>query len=265
MAEEREGNLISPSEQSKFISCLSGNDAVILLEIIHKSISCKAEKDFIDLFPKIKELFSYDFAVALVGNIESNRFVTVGSADISLPNKFSHEYVSKDYIQTDALVREFARTQTMQPWPDGWEKLGQRKKIISLCVDTNMKKGIIHGSKPNALTKKGSLFCFYGPKMLNDRRTVYFIDLLIPHLHLSLTQIFNKLPSDEKVIILSNRETEVLNWLKQGKSSWDVSVILGISERTVNYHIYNIMQKLDVVNRPQALAVAARLGLIDVE
>ena len=41
--------------------------------------------------------------------------------------------------------------------------------------------------------------------------------------------------------------------------------ILGISERTVKFHIKNIMQKLDVVSRPQAVAVAIEQGLIEIE
>jgi LuxR family quorum sensing-dependent transcriptional regulator len=51
----------------------------------------------------------------------------------------------------------------------------------------------------------------------------------------------------------------------QGKSSWDMSVIMGISERTVNYHIYKVMERLDVINRPQAVAAAVRLGLIGLD
>jgi DNA-binding CsgD family transcriptional regulator len=64
-------------------------------------------------------------------------------------------------------------------------------------------------------------------------------------------------------VTLSSREKEVLDWLKQGKSSWDMSIILCISERTVNYHVYNIMQKLGAINRPQAVAIATHLGLVD--
>jgi LuxR family transcriptional regulator, quorum-sensing system regulator CviR len=101
--------------------------------------------------------------------------------------------------------------------------------------------------------------------MPNDNRTAAIIGLVVPHLHLSLSRVFNKRPSADKAITLSNREKDVLNWLKQGKSSWDISVILGISERTVNYHVYNMMQKLEAVNRPQAVAMAIHLGLIDVD
>lgn len=62
---------------------------------------------------------------------------------------------------------------------------------------------------------------------------------------------------------LSHRELEVLNLLKIGKTSWDVARILGVSERTVNYHIGNIMRKLDAVNRIQAVCEAVNLELIE--
>ncbi len=61
--------------------------------------------------------------------------------------------------------------------------------------------------------------------------------------------------------LLSPREREVLEWLRLGKTSWDISVILRISERTVNYHVQNIIHKLGVVNRMQAVSVAANLDV----
>lgn len=59
--------------------------------------------------------------------------------------------------------------------------------------------------------------------------------------------------------VLSPREFEVLHWLKRGKTSWEIAQILGISERTVNYHINNILRKLDATNRSQAVSEAANL------
>ncbi len=64
---------------------------------------------------------------------------------------------------------------------------------------------------------------------------------------------------------LSPREKEILKWLKVGKSSWDISVILDITERTVNFHIDNVKQKLNAVSRAQAVAIAMGLGLIDID
>lgn len=71
--------------------------------------------------------------------------------------------------------------------------------------------------------------------------------------------------SNSQSAALSLREKEVLNWLKKGKSSWEISAILNIGESTVNFHITNIMQKLNAVSRTQAVAVAIEQGLINSE
>lgn len=65
-----------------------------------------------------------------------------------------------------------------------------------------------------------------------------------------------------KTPVLSNREKEVLKWLKEGKRSWDISRILQISRHTVNFHIKNLFKKLNVVNRTQAVSEAMRQGII---
>jgi PAS domain S-box-containing protein len=61
---------------------------------------------------------------------------------------------------------------------------------------------------------------------------------------------------------LSQREKEILNWVMQGKSSWDISTIINISESTVKFHINNLMKKLGAVNRTHAVAIAMREDLI---
>lgn len=66
-------------------------------------------------------------------------------------------------------------------------------------------------------------------------------------------------------LALSPREKEVLKWLIEGKSSWDISGILHISKNTVNFHIKNLFQKLDVVNRTQAVSEALRRNIIPYE
>ncbi|UCD35159.1 MAG: helix-turn-helix transcriptional regulator [Nitrospiraceae bacterium] len=65
----------------------------------------------------------------------------------------------------------------------------------------------------------------------------------------------------EEAPVLSQREREVLHWLTQGKSSWEIAVILNITERTVNFHVRNIMEKLNAVSRTQAVAIAVETGL----
>lgn len=61
---------------------------------------------------------------------------------------------------------------------------------------------------------------------------------------------------------LSSRETEALTWVARGKSSSDAAVLMGVTERTVNFHVENAMRKLGVGSRVQAALLAARANLI---
>ncbi|WP_296598539.1 helix-turn-helix transcriptional regulator [Phenylobacterium sp.] len=67
-------------------------------------------------------------------------------------------------------------------------------------------------------------------------------------------------PADDEVR-LTERERDTLAWVAEGKSDWEISVILGLSETTVRFHVDNARRKLGAVNRAQAVArlVAARL------
>lgn len=62
---------------------------------------------------------------------------------------------------------------------------------------------------------------------------------------------------------LTPRELETLRWTMEGKTAWEVGAVLGISERTVVFHVNNAMHKLGTVNKQQAVLKALRLGLID--
>ncbi len=61
---------------------------------------------------------------------------------------------------------------------------------------------------------------------------------------------------------LTARELECLQWSAVGKSSWEISSILGISESAVNFHMANIRSKFDVGSRRQAVVQAIHFGLI---
>lgn len=61
---------------------------------------------------------------------------------------------------------------------------------------------------------------------------------------------------------LTAREVECLSWTLEGKTAWELGVILGITERTANFHLGNAIQKLDCDNKHSAVIKAMRMGLI---
>lgn len=68
-----------------------------------------------------------------------------------------------------------------------------------------------------------------------------------------------------KGIRLTPTEVKVLSLVAQGHSSQEVADRMVVSKRTVDFHLANIYQKLQVNNRVQALRAATRLGLIPFE
>jgi Response regulator containing a CheY-like receiver domain and an HTH DNA-binding domain len=55
---------------------------------------------------------------------------------------------------------------------------------------------------------------------------------------------------------LTPRETEVLTWIAQGKTNYEIGVILSAATRTICKHVQRIFFKLSVENRTAAAVVA---------
>ncbi len=68
--------------------------------------------------------------------------------------------------------------------------------------------------------------------------------------------------SHNEPVQLTKREVEILSLIIEGLSSKNIADQLFISKRTVDFHLDNVYQKLQVSNRMQAIHLARRMGLI---
>lgn len=66
----------------------------------------------------------------------------------------------------------------------------------------------------------------------------------------------------QEAMLISARELDCLKWMAAGKTAWEASVILGISERTVRFHLNAAREKLDCLTTTQAVAKAVSQQLI---
>ncbi|MEL6605132.1 MAG: response regulator transcription factor [Cyanobacteria bacterium J06614_10] len=71
-------------------------------------------------------------------------------------------------------------------------------------------------------------------------------------------KLAERLETDE----LTNRELDVLRMMVQGSSTTKLAAALNISEGTVKFHVNNILQKLNVSDRTQAVVTALQRGLV---
>jgi DNA-binding CsgD family transcriptional regulator len=111
-----------------------------------------------------------------------------------------------------------------------------------------------------------SILTLAGRRVEKDQRTAAILSCLSPHFAESLKGLHNSSFIKQRAmkhLKVTKREVEILKWLEQGKSTWDVSIILNRSERVIKYHVTNLMEKLSAQNRTHAVAIAIRQGLID--
>jgi LuxR family transcriptional regulator len=62
--------------------------------------------------------------------------------------------------------------------------------------------------------------------------------------------------------VLTPREKAILRWCSEGKTAEETAMLMGLSERTVNFHIGNSIKKLSVANKTAATVKAVYLQLI---
>jgi DNA-binding response OmpR family regulator len=66
-----------------------------------------------------------------------------------------------------------------------------------------------------------------------------------------------------KLVQLNDREVETLTWVARGKTSAEIAQILGLTKRTVDFHLDNARAKLGAATRTQAVVKAATGRLIE--
>ncbi len=241
-------------------------EAIQLLEIVSKLVLVKDIDSFKDILLSFRNTFIHENSFCSFTNLKelaNSKNPVVEIVDVNYPKGLLDYYFTVAYNKDDPVITEFQNSLTIQRWSTAFKK--HEESFPEWAIDGNLGDGYTHGVKdPDSQTV--STFSFNGIPNNHHQRTEAIITYLVPH----LTEALKKCLGLEAVntihlrSILTNKEIEVLEWLKQGKSSWEISVILLISERTVNFHVNNIVKKLNATNRIHAVAIACNSRLLDI-
>jgi DNA-binding CsgD family transcriptional regulator len=93
-------------------------------------------------------------------------------------------------------------------------------------------------------------------------RMVADLQLFAVHAQDTAMRVLVSAPLQPERPALRPRELEILRWTMDGKTAWEVAVVLALTERTVVMHLQNAMEKLGCTSKHQAVLKALRLGLI---
>lgn len=110
-------------------------------------------------------------------------------------------------------------------------------------------------------TPEGRRYCLVlsGERQAPDQSEI--ADMLLDAMRI-FDKLYEEILTQEMSGRLTQRESEIVKWTSEGKTSAEIAIILGLSEHTVNSHITAAVRKLDAVNRVHMVAIALRNGLV---
>lgn len=103
------------------------------------------------------------------------------------------------------------------------------------------------------------------PREASIRARLGTLSLLAGFIHEAMTRDCRDVMSHRPSTKLTHRERECLTLAARGLTSADIALKLRITERTVNFHIGNILAKLGALNRGEAIARGVALNLVSME
>lgn len=247
---------------------LARGDLYKLLDFIEFCRCAVQQDDVVKALKRLDDIIP--FQAGIVGLLEVSGTAlkrTLRSFSLGHSPQFLENYSRQAFALSDPLVARGLSGSEPFSWQDAIAShtqpatARQVKKLLELSADYGLNRGLAYASRPGLHSNEASYICLeMGDEPLSNvhKEALYYA---LPHLHELLRRVSDTAP--EKITsALTKREREVMQWLKEGKTAWEIGVILSISERTVKFHLANCYTKLNVTNRSQAIGRAMRLSLI---
>jgi DNA-binding CsgD family transcriptional regulator len=185
---------------------------------------------------------------------------------INFPLHWRERYFERKYYEVDPVVR---RTPLLSK-PFVWDHLVKTEQLQAnerLVMEESKEAGLKQGISVPLFGPLGRVSVLSFASRFDDADPVQHmshLNALAWQFHVAFAEIAHPAEQRKEKIELSERERECLRWTAEGKSSWDIGMILNISDNTVNFHIKKAMRKLSTTSRTVAVVKAIRLNLIDI-
>lgn len=220
----------------------------------------------------------YQFYLWSQGALQSflpHDVLVIGHGEYGTP-AFRNEVLARANLLEDrALTREI--DQLVQTMVDAWRHSGcQPRRYTAAEGDAcavgaslarlGLGHALAHGAR-EFLGDKSGFFIFLRMPEPPAHRHAYFAEVLMPYLHTTLHRMLmaeKDAPGKglRSGLRLSQREAEVIAMIRDGKTNQQIATVLALSPLTVKNHVQNILRKLEVANRAQAVAKAVKAKLI---
>lgn len=179
------------------------------------------------------------------------------------PMGWAERYFERNYIFIDPIATKLQSDLTAFTWD-------QARIDPAVATDANRmfgeatEFGLCAGFAIPFVTLEGSIasISLGGQRIDLPPRAKGMLSLISTYTMGRAIQLRNNTKQQTLYRPLTHREIEAMRWAADGKTEWEISVIMSISEHTAAKHLNNARTKLGAVNRVQAIANAIRSGII---
>jgi DNA-binding CsgD family transcriptional regulator len=183
----------------------------------------------------------------------------------NFPSHWCDRYFERRYYEIDPVVR---RTPTFSG-PFLWDQLIERCQLQvreQRVMEESREAGLKHGISVPLFGPVGRISVVSFASRFDDvvpAHRMSHLNALAWQFHVAFADIARPAGQSDAKVDLAAREKDCLRWTAEGKSSWEIGMILKISENTVNFHLKSAMRKFGTTSRTVAVVQAIRLNLIE--
>jgi LuxR family quorum sensing-dependent transcriptional regulator len=181
------------------------------------------------------------------------------------PEKWITHYLKSDFIHVDPVIRKVRRS-TM---PFLWSEAQYLPDDVAAArvMDEATEFGLSEGFAVPIISVDGAqaIVTFGAPHFDipgRHRRALHIVAIFAHSQIRNIRRAGSGSKPNPRKVHLSSREIECLNWAAAGKTAWETSEILNLSEQTVIQYIKSAAKKLGAQNKGHAIAEAMRASLI---
>lgn len=179
------------------------------------------------------------------------------------PEDWTDRYEAMNHFEHDPIVAYMRRTPSAVFWRDAIGRHGasrEARRVLSDAAAFNLKDGF---ALPLATLEGEQVVVSFGGEEVDLSPEEAGVVSLVSTIAVGRAiQLSASRPAVVPRPSLTDREKECMRWAAHGKSEWEISRILGISEHTSEKHLLSAKAKLGAANRVQAVAEAIRHGYI---
>lgn len=242
-------------------------DKDVLEKLVGISISIYAAEDDAALFQALSDgirLLGFDsFLFSL--HKASKHDIMLDATFSTFPSDFIDHYARLHWIDVDPIIQQAMSMDQPFVWNSAESRYEEIRKqrfidhIRSLHMCSGLVVLIAHKDGTRSGISAVSLIC------RTVARNIGLAVELMTRAAVAKSEMLGLCPSsvtDEtaNICLLSEAQREILKWMAEGKSNPDIATITGITERTIRYHVSEILRKLGVATRMQAVAIFQASG-----